>query len=47
MEFAPASTVMAHYTRANVGVAIDWIKLADQIGHAGQGIETVGAVGFV
>ena len=28
MKFAPASTVMAHYTRANVGVAIDWIKLA-------------------
>ena len=28
MKFAPASTVMAHYTRANVGVAIDWLKLA-------------------
>ena len=28
MKFAPASTVMAHYTRADFGVAIDWIKLA-------------------
>ena len=28
LKFAPASTVMAHYTRADFGVAIDWIKLA-------------------
>ena len=28
MKFAPASTVMAHYTRADIGAALEWAELA-------------------